>query len=286
MVGGEDPRLARVAIGGRTMKASHWIGIGALITLSVLAVALVGGWWLWDTVFPRLTVQAEALPQAETPVAGCGASMGMMGWGTARSQTQGEFCSAAGGCGAMASGCPMADSSAPGEGEALTLEEARTALEAYLKDSGNEGLELVDLMEFEHNFYAIAREVDTGTGAMELLVNKWTGAVSPEMGPNMMWNAKYGMHRRGMMGGAGVEPFAAENTLSAEEALKLAQAWLDENQPGVSVEADADSFYGYFTIHALAGERIEGMVSVHGRTGQVWYHSWHGAFIQAEETGE
>lgn len=272
------------------MKASHWIGMGALITLSVLAVALVGGWWLWDTVFPRLAVQAAAAPQTGTPVAGCGAGMGMMGWGAAPGRGTaagtGEFCSAAGGCGATASVCPMADNFTPGEGEALTLEEARAALEAYLVDSGYEGLELVDLMEFERNFYAIAREADTGTGAIELLVNKWTGAVSPEMGPNMMWNTKYGMHRRGMMGGAGAELLAAENSLSAGEALKLAQAWLDENQPGVSVEADADSFYGYFTIHTLAGDRIEGMVSVHGRTGQVWYHSWHGAFIQAEETGE
>lgn len=277
------------------MKASHWIGLGALITLSVLAVLLVGGWWLWDTVFPRLAVQAEALPQDATPVSGCGAGMGMMGWGAtlgpATAPGQGEFCSAAGGCGAIKGnnspgGCPFADSSTPGEGEALTLEEAQTALKAYLKDSGYEGLVLVDLMEFERNFYAIAQEADTGTGAMELLVNKWTGVVSPEMGPNMMWNTKYGMHRRGMMGNGGAGPFSAENTLTAAEALELAQAWLDENRPGVSVEADADPFYGYFTIHTLAGERVEGMLSVHGRTGQVWYHSWHGAFIQAVETGE
>ncbi len=287
------------------MKASRWIGLGALITLGVLAVALVGGWWLWDTVFPRVTVQAAALPQDAAPVAGCGGG-GMMGWGQpgwgapqgqpqgATGYARGEFCFAAGGCGAAESVCPLAESFAPGEGEALTLAQARTAFEGYLKDLDYEGLEVVDLMEFERNFYAIARETDTGTGVMELLANKWTGAVSPEMGPNMMWNTKalsagYGMHRRGMMGawGGGAAASSSENALTVEEALGLAQAWLDENRPGVSTEGDADVFYGYFTFHTVAGDSIEGMLSVHGSTGQVWYHSWHGAFIQMEEeTGQ
>jgi hypothetical protein len=57
---------------------------------------------------------------------------------------------------------------------------------------------------------------DTGTGAMELLINKPSGQVYPEPGPNMMWNTKYGMmfgsggyggmmspNRGGMMGPGG-----------------------------------------------------------------------------------
>jgi hypothetical protein len=135
------------------------------------------------------------------------------------------------------------------------------------------------MMEFEYNFYAIARETDTGIGAMELLVNKWNGAVTPEMGPNMMWNAKYGMHRRGMMGAWR----SGENTLSTAEALDIAQTWLDKNRPGVTVEEDVDPFYGYYTIHTHTDDAIEGMLSVNGSTGQVWYHTWHGEFIQMLE---
>jgi hypothetical protein len=30
-------------------------------------------------------------------------------------------------------------------------------------------------------------------GAMELLVDKSSGAIFPEYGPNMMWNLKYGI---------------------------------------------------------------------------------------------
>jgi hypothetical protein len=115
---------------------------------------------------------------------------------------------------------------------------------------------------------------------MELLVDKETGAVGPEMGPNMMWNARYGMHGRGgMMGGS-----TAVNTISDAEAAAIAQRWLDANRPGVAVEEHADPFYGYYTFHTQQDGEIEGMLSVHGTTGRIWYHTWHGAFVQMIES--
>jgi hypothetical protein len=133
-------------------------------------------------------------------------------------------------------------------------------------------------MEFELNYYALVKERDTGIGAMELLVHKTSGAVGPEMGPNMMWNARYGMHRRGLMMGSSVR-----NAVTDQEALKLAQQWLDANRPGVTTEDHADPFYGYYTVHTMKDGQIEGMLSVHGSTGQVWYHTWHGAFMRQEQ---
>jgi hypothetical protein len=158
----------------------------------------------------------------------------------------------------------------------LTLDDARRVVEQYLTVSRLSGLEIAELMEFENHFYAMVRERDTGIGAMELLVDKWTGAIGPEMGPNMMWNSKYGMHTW-MMGGPTVT-----NTLSPEEALQIAQRWLDVYRPGEVVE-EADPFYGYYTIHTQRDGQIVGMLSVHGATGQVWYHTWHGRFIQMTE---
>jgi hypothetical protein len=35
----------------------------------------------------------------------------------------------------------------------------------------------------------------------------------------------------------------------------------------------------------LKDGRIAGMLSVNGSTGQVWFHSWHGNFIQSRELG-
>jgi hypothetical protein len=163
----------------------------------------------------------------------------------------------------------------------IGIEDAQVAVERYIRDWDAE-LEVAELMEFEENFYAIVREHDTGIGAMELLVDKTTGAVDPEMGPNMMWNTRYGMHRRGgMMGwsrsGSGV---------SEERAVESAQRWLDEHMPGVTVEEHADPFYGYYTIHTLRDGEIDGMLSVHDGTGQVWYHTWHGAFVQMVDSEE
>jgi len=161
----------------------------------------------------------------------------------------------------------------------IDISQAEDAVVAYVYNQGYEGLEIAELMEFEQNFYAIVREDRTGVGALELLVEKSTGTVGPEMGPNMMWNTRYGMHSRtGMMGRS-----ADANTVSAERAVEIAQRWLDENQPGVDVEEHADPFYGYYTIHTVKDGQIGGMLSVHGTTGQVWYHTWHGDFVQMVE---
>lgn len=93
----------------------------------------------------------------------------------------------------------------------------------------------------------------------------------------MMWNGKYEMQRGGMMGRA-----SATRTLSGEEAVTIAQEWLDVHKPGATTEGHADAFYGYYTLHTLRDGQIEGMLSVHGTTGQVWYHTWHGDFVQME----
>jgi hypothetical protein len=196
---------------------------------------------------------------------------GMMGgWGR-----MAQPCSASSGC---ASGAFGAYGRPAGSAADLSLDDAHEAIEEYLRARQYDGLEIKELMEFERNFYAIVREADTGIGAMELLVNRSTGAVSPEPGPNMMWNAAYGMHGRGMMGASN-----GQNTISADEAVGIAQTWLDANQPGASAEHHADPFYGYYTIHTLRDGEIDGMLSVHGTTGQVWYHTWHGPFVQMLE---
>jgi hypothetical protein len=165
--------------------------------------------------------------------------------------------------------------------EAIDIAQAQAAVEAYIQAPEYADLEVSEVMEFEQGFYAIVRERDTGIGAMELLIDRTTGAVGPEMGVNIMWNARYyGMHKGGgwMQGRTN-----AANTLSGEEALEIAQRWLSTNRPGAVVEKHADPFYGYYTVHTMKDGKIEGMLSVHGTTGQVWYHTEHGGFIQMVE---
>jgi len=169
----------------------------------------------------------------------------------------------------------------PEGADLLSLEEAEAAVQGYLDRLGYDNLYVTEVMEFAYNFYAIAAEEDTGIGAMELLVDKTSGSVGLEPGPNMMWNARYGMHRGGMGGMMGGYASGAMR-LSPGEAEEIAQRWLDANLPGRTA-GEADAFYGYYTLHFLRDGEIEGMLSVHGASGEVWYHDWHGDFVAMTE---
>jgi hypothetical protein len=79
----------------------------------------------------------------------------------------------------------------------------------------------------------------------------------------------------------------AEMSVTAEKAIEKAQKFLDARLPGTKVAEEADTFYGYYTIHVLTDDgNIYGMLSVNGYTGQVWYHRWHGGFAGMKELEE
>ena len=158
--------------------------------------------------------------------------------------------------------------------EPLTIDHVADHVRRYLEDVYGGGLVLVHIMEFVENFYAEVVEEDSGIHAMELLIDKYTGQVFPEMGPNMMWNEKYGMHPSGRSG--------LDMPITPEQAESIAQQFLDANMPGVTV-GEVATFYGYYTLHILRNGQVVGMLSVNGYTPEVWYHDWHGPFIGMEE---
>lgn len=166
---------------------------------------------------------------------------------------------------------------ANGTADRLTIEQALTAAEDYAAAIDGD-LTVAEVMEFENNFYALVVEAVAGRGALELLIDPYTGAVGPEPGPNMMWNDKYGH----MSSGAG-----GENRLSMDEARAFAQQSLDSQLPGSKVHEDGASFYGYYTFDLDGADgTIAGMLSVEGSTGAVWLHTWHGGFISEWESEE
>jgi hypothetical protein len=173
---------------------------------------------------------------------------------------------------------------APGS---VSMNDAQKSAQAYVDRYGASSLKLAHIMEFQNNFYIVVGEKGTGRGAFELLVDRRTASVSREPGPDMMWNAKYGgMGGPGtggpMMGGQsqGGEPM----TVSADQAKKLGQSWLAANQPGNMLE-EPTTFYGYYTFDFGRASKPVGMLSVNGYTGQVWYHTWHGAFVTEKDLG-
>jgi len=74
----------------------------------------------------------------------------------------------------------------------ITIDQAEASINTYLENTGNTDLVIAEIIEFDNHFYAGIKEISTGKYAIELLVNRYTGSVYPEMGPNMMWNTKYG----------------------------------------------------------------------------------------------
>lgn len=177
----------------------------------------------------------------------------------------------------------------------ITLDQAVEAARGCVAQLGNPDLALAEIEEFQRNFYVVVKERSTGSGAFELLVNKLNGAVYLEPGPNMMWNTTYGhmgasgtgmggWGAGGMMGGWGGWSGAegAEPEVTADQAGQIAQEWLDRYQPGSAVE-EPTPFPGYYTLGTKRGAQVTGMLSVNAYTGAVWYHSWHGAFVQEKE---
>ncbi len=112
-----------------------------------------------------------------------------------------------------------------------------------------------------------------GDLATEVLVDPFSGAVAIEYGPARMWNTRYGM-----MGAAG----GATERIDAAEAQRIADRWLVDRRSGLTADS-AEALPGYYTLHTLRGGEIDGMLSVNAATGDVWYHSWHGEFVDMSE---
>jgi hypothetical protein len=163
-------------------------------------------------------------------------------------------------------------------GTRITLDDAYARAEDYVAALGS-NLEIAEIMEFENNFYVVVTEADSGRGAVELLVDAYTGNVGREMGPGMMWNLKYDGHMMTL------NQTATDSTLTLEEARAKAQAALDAQGLNASVE-DGISFYGYYTFDYSIDSQTSGMLSVNGLTGETWFHNWHGTFISEKEYSE
>lgn len=198
--------------------------------------------------------------------------------------------------GLVASGLAL---STPAWSRSPSMDQAVGVAANFLRRTGNKDLAIDEVMEFQNNFYVVYYERSTGMGAFEMIIDKpgtggmmrmmGNGDIRPEQGPSMMWNTKYGMMGMGgglmgMMGGRTPRPRNASATapITGDTAKEVAQEYLDRNLPGARAE-DVHPFYGYYTIHVEKDGRIYGMLSVNSYTGQVWYHNWHGAYIQTRE---
>ena len=159
----------------------------------------------------------------------------------------------------------------------LTINQAAQIANTYVTSLNNPDLKVTKVEEYTDNFYVQVGETSTGYGAFQLLINKITGVVTPEMGPNMMWNTKYtfGMGYCNWIRGT----TATTPIVTLDQAEANTQQYLKTYLPGTTV-GGVTTFYGYYNVEVLNSGTTYGMLSVNAYTGQVWYHTWHGTFIQ------
>jgi hypothetical protein len=188
--------------------------------------------------------------------------------------------------------------SAGADVEPLTIEATTEAVQTFLDELGKENLALGEIMIFDNHAYAVIEDTSTGQGAFDVLVDPARQVVHLEYGPSMMWNTVYGMHgtdpipgsaRMGgrMMGGLGgygpTTVTADAQMLTEAEARDKAAAYLEEAYPDQTLAVTAEAFPGYFTFDVESDGTPVSMLSVNAYTGQVWYHTWHGTFVEMSE---
>ncbi|MDD2340607.1 MAG: peptidase M4 [Methanosarcina sp.] len=148
----------------------------------------------------------------------------------------------------------------------INQEEARQKMEDFAKQYGS-NLEVDDFMAFSSNYYAVLKDTDSNQSIAEILVDRYSGSVYPEPGPNMMWNTRFGAGRMKAEG--------ADYDLAG--AKKLAEIFLTGYLPGAQI-TESKQMPGYYT-YDFGRQDIEGMLSVNAYSGQIWVHTWHGPYL-------
>ena len=158
----------------------------------------------------------------------------------------------------------------------ISINQATDIAQTYVASLNNPDLKVTEVEEYQNNFYVVVGEKSTDNGAFELLINKVTGVITPEMGPNMMWNTEYIFGNGWCNWVRGT--ITATPTVTADQAQAYAQQYLNAYLLGTTT-GDITAFPGHYTIEVLNNGTPYGMLSVNSFTGQVWYHTWHGVFI-------
>ena len=83
-------------------------------------------------------------------------------------------------------------------GQPISITQAETIARQALDRAGYAGLVPGHIMEFSNHFYVAVMYKVGGQGALELLIDRYTGGVHPEP-QTMMWNTQFG-HMAGWTG--------------------------------------------------------------------------------------
>ncbi len=157
------------------------------------------------------------------------------------------------------------------ESRPIAQNEAIKNMESFARQYGS-NVEVEDFMVFSSNYYAVVKDTESDQDIAEIIVDRYSGSIYPEPGPNMMWNTRSGAGRTRTEG-------TEYNLAQAENLTKdFLGGYLPEAQIMESKEMP-----GYYTFD-FGRHDIEGMLSVNAYSGQVWVHTWHGPYLGGMNT--
>ena len=154
-------------------------------------------------------------------------------------------------------------------GEVGTSDQAVAITKAYTQKL-NQDVVVAQLHEFSNGYEVELKEGKTGAKAYEVMVYKKGGQIIAEMGPNIMWNTKYGPMNGGNTGTV---------TVSEEQATKSAQDFVAKMGQGYST-VKPELAPGYYEFMVQKDGKDYAELDVNGYTGQVWLENWQGPIIK------
>jgi hypothetical protein len=148
-----------------------------------------------------------------------------------------------------------------------TEQEARAAIQGFI-NLANSSLKISALWEYETVYKAELSDTNDAM-AFDLVADKFTGAVSPEMGMSMMLNASYGKSLYK------TSSFGKKLVLTPQQATTIAQQFVAKNALGYTLESP-DIYPGYYKFHTKVGTEFGMDIMVNGYNGGIWMDTFLG----------
>ncbi|MBI4525371.1 MAG: PepSY domain-containing protein [Deltaproteobacteria bacterium] len=142
--------------------------------------------------------------------------------------------------------------------------DARAAIQSFI-DASSSSLQISELWEYETAYKAELSDLN-GARAFDLIADRFTGAVAPEMGLSMMMNASYGK------GIYKTPSFGKKLKISAEQATAIAQDFVNDNSLSYSL-ATPEDYPGYYKFHTTDSTGFGLDVMVNGYNGGIWMNT-------------
>jgi hypothetical protein len=123
------------------------------------------------------------------------------------------------------------------------------------------------------DFYEVEFNDLNGYKGPELYLYRSSGDLGPEMGPNMMWDTKYGMGDWNM-GGWNMGGWSSGGSCGTEISESQARGYVTTTAAGVTL-GDAERHHGYWEFELKRGSSVVNQVNVNNCTHAiVWESDW------------